>query len=168
MASNFFWKLSISGDEDKGLNSLVTFWGFDVSAPFVWAAKHVAHITVTTLNVINFDISLKPENVLGYANGNAVQVIWACTGLKQAYIFICIIALNHGPWRNKIWFIPLGLLIIYLFNIFRIACIAACVENHPDWFNLLHKYILKYAFYLVIFFIWVYWEEKIANKKSNQ
>lgn len=164
MLSNYFWKYNILGDEASGLNSIITFWGINISAPFIWMAKHVAHASETILQTLGYNVRLKPDNILGFANGNSVQIIWACTGLKQAYIFICIIAFNRGPWIKKLWFIPLGLLLVYLFNIFRIACITACIEHHPDWFHILHLYIFKYAFYALIFIIWVWWEEKLAGK----
>ncbi|MDD4993509.1 MAG: exosortase/archaeosortase family protein [Paludibacter sp.] len=167
MAANFFWKYNVLGDEDEGLNSLVTFWGIDITAPFVWMAKHVAFVTEFILRTIGFDIILKPDNVLGYSNGNGVQIIWACTGLKQSYIFLCIIAFNRGSWKKKIWYIPLGLLVVYTFNIFRIAFIAACMENHPDWFEFLHLYAFKYLFYGIIFLMWVLWEEKIIGMHNE-
>jgi exosortase/archaeosortase family protein len=167
MVANFFWKYNVLGDEDEGLNSLVTLWGIDITTPFVWMAKNVAIVTEFILKILKFDVILKPDNTLGYPNGNGVQIIWACTGLKQAYIFLCIIAFNRGSWKKKIWFIPLGLLVVYIFNIIRIAVIAACMENHPNWFELLHLYAFKYIFYGIIFLMWVLWEEKIGNRQPK-
>jgi exosortase/archaeosortase family protein len=167
MVANFFWKYNVMGDEDEGLNSLVAFWSINITPPFVWMAKHVAVVTETVLQTLGFNISLKPDNILGYPNGNGVQIIWACTGLKQAYIFCCIIAFNRGSWKKKIWFIPLGLLVVYLFNIFRIAVIAACMEFHPDWFKFLHLYLFKYIFYGIIFLMWVLWEEKVITTQMK-
>jgi len=167
MTANFFWKYNIHGDEDEGLNSQITFWGIDITFPFYYMTRHIALVTEFILKTVGFDIMLKYDNVLGYSNGNGVQVIWACTGLKQSYIFLCIIAFNRGAWKKKIWYIPLGLLVVYLFNIFRIAFIAACVENHPNWFELLHLYIFKYLFYGIIFLMWVFWEEKIIGNATK-
>lgn len=166
MVSNFFWKYNVIGDEDLGLKSLVTFWNINITPPFIWMAKHVAHVTEGILQILGFNISLKPDNVLSFPNGNGIQIIWACTGLKQAFIFTCIIAFSLGTWKKKIWFIPLGLLVIYLFNMFRIAFIAGCMENHPNWFEFLHLYAFKYIFYGLIFLIWVFWEEKIIEKPN--
>lgn len=166
LLSNFFWKYNVLGDEAKGLNSTITFWGLNITSPFVWTAKHVAWVSESILQLFGSGIYLKPDNILSYPNGNSVQIIWACTGLKQAYIFLCIIAFNRGPWIKKAWFIPLGLFVVYLFNIFRIAFIAGCIENHPDWFHFLHLYAFKYTFYGIIFLMWVFWEEKIVGKEN--
>ncbi len=164
MGSNFFWKYNIKGDEAFSLDSIVSLWGLDISAPFNWMAKHVAHLSVFVLNLLSSEVILKPGNIFQHSNGYSVQIVWACTGLKQMYIFFCIIAFYRGPWSKKLWFIPLGLLVIYLFNVFRIVFIIGAVEQHPNWFNFLHLYAFKYAFYLLIFLMWVLWEEKIAGK----
>lgn len=168
MLSNFFWKYDVIGDEANSIDSLVTFWGLNITAPFSWSALNVAHVTEAVLHFFGSKVVLLPTNSLRYPNGNAVLIIWACTGLKQAYIFFCIIAFNRGPWLKKLGYIPFGLAVVYLFNIFRITLIAACIENHPDWFNFLHLYFFKYLFYLIIFGMWVFWEEKIVETRKKE
>ena len=169
MLSNVFWKYDVLGDESERINSTVTFWGLNITAPFTFMALNVANVTKDFLHLFGSSVVLMPNNSLHYPNGNSVLVIWACTGLKQAYIFFCIIAFYRGPWIKKLWYIPLGLLVVYFFNLLRIATIAACIEFHPNWFNFLHLFFFKYLFYLLIFGMWVYWEEKIVSKphKSN-
>jgi exosortase/archaeosortase family protein len=167
MGTNLFWKYNVRGDESLSVDSLVTFWGLDISTPFTWMAHHVAHVTVSLLHLFGSKVVLEPSNILRHTNGNSVLIIWACTGIKQAYICFCILAFSRGPLRSKLWYIPLSLLAVYLFNIFRIAFIVACIENHPDWFHFLHLYALKYAFYGLIFLMWVFWEEKFVEKKKQ-
>lgn len=162
ICSNYFWKYNVLGDEASRIDSEVYFWGMNISAPFIWMAAHVTRLTQIILNFLGMGLSLVPTNILRHPNGNSVQVIWACTGLKQAYIFFCIIAFYRGPWTRKLWYIPLGLFVIYLFNLFRICFIIGVVGKHPDWFHFLHLYAFKYAFYLIIFLMWVWWEEKIS------
>jgi len=148
-------------------DSMVTFLGADISAPFTWMALHVARVTTFILHSFGSDVVLEPSNVLRYPNGNSVLVIWACTGIKQAYICFCILAFSRGPRIKKLWYIPLSLIGVYAFNIFRITFIVACIENHPGWFHFLHLYAFKYVFYGIIFLMWVYWEEKIIGMKKS-
>lgn len=168
MLSNFFWKYNVLGDENISIHSRVTFWGIDLSAPFAWMAEHVANVSKMILQFLGSTVEMRPDNILGYANGSAVQIIWACTGLKQAYICICILAFARGPWKKKMWYIPLSLLVVYIFNVFRITFIVFCIENHPNWFEFLHLYAFKYAFYGIIFLLWVYWEEKLAGLELKE
>jgi len=141
-------------------------FGLDISAPFIYMARHVAELCTWLLHFIGSNITLDASNTLRHENSVSVQIIWGCTGLKQAYIFFCIIAFSRGPWTKKLWFIPLGLIVVYIFNIFRITFIIAFIENHHNSFDLLHFYIFKYLFYLLIFAMWVYWEEIIVETKQ--
>ena len=161
MLSHFFWKFTVLGDETE---TVVTFFGMNLSAPFNLMADHVAKVTTRMLEIMGYSISLSADNVVRHDNNVAVHVVWACTGLKQAYIFVCIIAFYRGTLKNKLWFIPLGLLVVYLFNIFRIVAITALIKEHPEWFYILHEHVFKYLFYVIIFGMWVYWEEVVSKK----
>ncbi len=161
MLSHFFWKFTVLGDETE---TVVTFFGMNISAPFNLMADHVAKVTTRMLEIMGYSISLSADNVVRHDNNVAVHVVWACTGLKQAYIFVCIIAFYRGTLKNKLWFIPLGLLVVYLFNIFRIVAITALIKEHPEWFYILHEHVFKYLFYVIIFGMWIYWEEVVSNK----
>jgi exosortase/archaeosortase family protein len=162
--SNIFWKYNVLGDES---NTLVSFWGLNISAPFILMARHVAVTVSSILHLLGWNVVLDSTNFVRHENGNSVQIIWACTGLKQAYIYFCIITFSRGLWLKKLWYIPLGLLVVYLFNIFRITFIVACINQHPNWFEFLHLYFFKYLFYGIIFGMWVLWEEKIVEKRKK-
>ncbi len=165
MISNLLWKYNVIGDESYSLNSTVTLWGMNISAPFDWMARHVAYVSFSILHFFGSNAVLEPLNIFRYQNGHTIQIIWACSGLKQAYIFLCILTLSRGSWVKKLWFIPLGLIVVYMFNIFRIAFIVGYVEYHFSSFIFLHQYLFKYLFYGLIFGMWVLWEEKIEGKK---
>jgi len=167
MLSNFFWKYDVLGDESKSCDTMVSFWGLNISAPFVWMAHHVSGFSYDILHSLNSSVSIdRVNNVFRFPNNNCVQIIWACTGIKQAYICFCILAFARGPWKKKLWYIPLAILAVYVFNIFRITFIVTTMENHPDWFEFLHLYAFKYGFYGLIFLMWVLWEEKIAIRQK--
>lgn len=162
--SHFFWKFTVLGDES---DDVVTFFGMNISAIFNAMADHVAWIVYHILSCFGYDLKYDiAKNVLSHGNGIAVRIVWACTGLKQAYIFFCIIAFAAGPILKKMWYIPAGLVVVYLFNIFRIAAIVAIIKYHPQSFDFWHEQFFKYAFYGVIFLMWVLWEDKIRHKEQ--
>lgn len=161
ICAHFFWKFTVLGDDT---DTLITFLGLDISAPFNAMAAHVARASQFILSLANYDLELLQHNVLKYENGVAVRIVWSCTGIKQAYIFFCLIAFYKGNLKHKFWYIPLGLVVVYITNIFRISAIIALIQNNPQWFDLIHEHLFKYFFYLVLFGIWVLWEEKIKSK----
>lgn len=163
LGAHFFWKFTMLGDES---DLVVTFFGLDLSAGFNLMVNHVAKVVYDILSVLDYNVQLEGNNVIRHDNGVAVQIVWACTGFKQAYIFITIIAFYKGPLLKKMWFIPAGLIVVYLFNIFRILMIVASIRENPDSFEFLHEGLYKYLYYGVIFLMWVLWEEKIRGKVS--
>jgi exosortase/archaeosortase family protein len=165
MLSNLLWKYNIEGDESNSISSIVSLWGWDISAPFNFMAKNVANNCVYLLTWMGNVVTINDSNVIRHLNGNGVRIIWACSGIKQAYIFTCILLFSRGGWSRKIIYILGGLLVVYIFNLIRITFIAAAIQHHQDWFVFLHEYLTKYAFYAVIFAMWVFWEEKIALKQ---
>lgn len=163
LVAHFFWKFTMIGDES---DQVVTFLGIDLSVGFNLMVNHVARVVCDILSFMGYHIQLEGSNVLLHDNGVAVKIVWACTGLKQAYIFIAIIAFYKGPFLRKLWYIPAGLVIVYLFNIFRIMMIVASIRENPDSFEFLHEGLYKYMYYGIIFLMWVLWEEKIRGKET--
>lgn len=165
LAAHFFWKFTMNGDES---NNQVIFFGLDISQPFVFMSAHIAKVTDVALNFFGFKTTLFEGNILRYENKNAVCVAWSCTAIKQTFIFTVIMLLARGNWIKKLWYIPLGWIFIYLFNLLRIIVITAFIRNHPDWFDFLHEHLFKYLFYIMIFLVWMYWEEKMVENNPTK
>ena len=127
-------------------------------------ARHIAELTHKVVKFLGYETILLPGNVVKHTAGSlsSIQVVWGCSGIKQAYVFFCIIAFYKGPWKHKLWYIPMGLVLVYLFNNFRIIFIMAIMKNSPEQFDLWHEHIMKYAFYGLIFILWVIWNEKFV------
>lgn len=165
IVANFVWKLTIVGDE--GSNA-VTFFGCDISVPFIWMSAHIASAVQWLLHSIGYSVSLADDTLVSFGNGQRVRIIWACTGIKQTFIFCCILLCSRGAWRHKLWFVPMGIVACYAINILRIALLSMAVCDCPEWFPVLHDYVSKYAFYAIIFLMWVWWEECFNKPVGTQ
>ena len=148
LAANYFWKFTVLGDEG-GIQ--VTWLGLDITRPFDFMAHHIASIVYWLLSLTNDQVYFFEPNHIHFATGTGTRIVWSCTALKQSFIWIVIMLVARGSWKHKLWFIPLGLVCAYLFNILRITLIAMAIEHHPEWFELLHEYLFKYLFYGMLF-----------------
>jgi exosortase/archaeosortase family protein len=160
LVAHFFWKFTMLGDES---NEVVTFFGLDLSTGFNAMVVHLTEMVYKALVWLGYDVEIVGNNIIRHDNGAAVRIVWACTGYKQAYIFTAIILFYKGPFLRKLWYIPAGLVVVYLFNIFRMVMIIAAIRKNPDSFEFLHEGVYKYMFYGVIFLMWVLWEEKLRK-----
>ncbi|MDR3705010.1 MAG: exosortase/archaeosortase family protein [Paludibacteraceae bacterium] len=164
-ASNILWKLCIYGDDTD--TQVLLFNHVDISAPFNFMVIHITKVTRGALTLFGYHIHGHHLNDVCFLNENHITIVWGCTAIKQSFIFFCIMACTPGPWKHKLWYVPLGVFIAYLFNLIRIIAIAMVVEQHPEYFKFLHEQVFKYVFYGVIFLVWVVWEEKI-NLKTKE
>ncbi len=153
LAANWFWKLTVHGDEDT-VNAVVTWLGIDVSALFDWMTYHAANWAYWVVGLFRDTVSMPSKNVIAFMSGTSVAVIWGCSGIKQAFIWTCVMLTARGSWKHKTWFIPMGWILCDLLNIVRIAAIAMITEFHPELFELFHTWIFKYGFYTIMFLIW--------------
>jgi exosortase/archaeosortase family protein len=167
--ANYFWKFTMVGDED---GEMVTWFGIDVTAPFEYMVVRVAAAVYWLVDLVRDTAYMIGDRTIRFESGVGTIVIWGCSGLKQMFIWTCLILTvpatepAYKTWLHKLWFIPLGWLCCHGFNILRIALISLFIEFHPDWFQVLHDYIFKYAFYAMLFGLWVLFVEKIRPSSS--
>ena len=169
LVANYFWKWTMNGDE---FGEQVTWFGLDVTAPFEFMACHVASAVYWLLSLFRDTVYMPDEHTIRFASGVGTTIIWGCSGLKQSFIWLCLILTVRPIFKYSnsqilkfsiatLLYILLGWLCCYVFNILRIFLIALLIEHHPDWFEVLHNYIFKYLFYAMLFGLWVIFVEKI-------
>ncbi len=163
-AANYFWKFTMVGDEN---GDVVTWFGLDVTAPFEFMSCHIASVVYWLVSLVRDTAYMPDEQTIRFTSGSGSVIIWGCSGLKQMFIWTCLILTVRGGWKQKTWFIPLGWVCCHVFNILRIFLITLFIEFHPDWFHVLHDYIFKYAFYAMMFGLWVLFVEKIRPTASS-
>jgi len=161
--THFLWKLVVDGDLGS---QHIAILGKDMTPQFyslsIFTAKAVHWFVRLFPNTNDF---INHGTHLYFESGKFVlNIIWGCTAVKQLYIFIVIMAFYRGPWRKKLWYIPLGCVILWVYNIIRIASISYLTVGHPERFDFLHEGLFRYIYYGLIFLLWVIWEEKFVKK----
>jgi exosortase/archaeosortase family protein len=112
-----------------------------------------------------YDIVSVDETMYIYFPNQCIMYInESCSGLKQMLQFTLLMAFFPGPWKQKLWFIPLGVIIMHLTNVFRVFGLAIVMNNWPWHWDFSHDYIFRPIFYVVIFILWMVWVEKIKKK----
>lgn len=99
--------------------------------------------------------------------GGGVSVDGSCSGLKQMLQFALLILFLPGVWKHKTWFIPLGILLIHITNVFRVFGLCMVMWVDPSHFGLFHDYLFRPLFYVVIFGLWLIWTEVLRAPKST-
>ncbi len=141
-----------------------------------WLSTKVFVASIWVLDVFNVNVTSFDElsiggkvkfHVIHYAENNGyISVNRSCSGLKQFYQWFFLMLLYPGPWKHKLWFIPMGLVIIHIVNIFRIVSMTFVTMTIPQHWDFMHDYVLRPFFYVVMFFLWVWWNEKFYLKSK--
>lgn len=124
----------------------------------------------TILHVFGYDtqtsIQIGKPNVLVSLDGKSIIAVFeGCNGLNVMIIFVAFIV-SFGPLSKKtLWFIPLGLVAIHVFNLFRIIILFFIALSYPDYLYFLHKYFFTAFLYLVVFVFWYVW---VINMQPNK
>ncbi len=132
-----------------------------------WMANGVFRQSIWFVqHVLGIELSIVQESNSMYFNNESYMFInRSCSGLKQIMQFVILMMVFPGPWKRKLWFIPLGVFIVHLTNLFRIIGLSVVLVTTPDNWQLSHDYIFRPFFYVVIFFLWVWWVDKISKRK---
>jgi len=95
---------------------------------------------------------LMRENETGVIN-----VFEGCNGINVMIVFVAFMIAFWGPIKRMIWFVPLGLLVIHLFNLLRIMLLYHAAQFNTHYFYYIHKYFFTAALYLVVIGLWIIW-----------
>ncbi len=103
------------------------------------------------LNAVTNDRNVRMVDYLG------VTVVDGCNGLAALGLFAGFVLAYPGTWRRRLWFIPFGLLVVFLANVIRVGSLAYFQQAWPAAFDLIHNVGVSTFFYLVVFGLWIVW-----------
>ena len=130
-----------------------------------WLSLQVFHISYwINTSILGLEVDVEPPVTMWFSQGMGYIIVNnSCSGLKQAYQVTALFILFPGPWKHKSWFIPMGWVIMFLTNVFRIVVLSLVLVWRPEYWNFSHDWILRPFFYVVIFALWVWWVERFGG-----
>ena len=116
---------------------------------------------------VKFTVS---NHTLYFQNGTYIGVSYGCSGLKLVLQWLVLMVLYPGPWKKKLWYIPMGIVVVHLTNLFRMTGLSIILIKFQNqaYFNFSHDYIFRPLFYVMIFSMWVIWVEYIYHGKKKR
>jgi len=100
-------------------------------------------------------------------NKGGVYLDRGCLGRNLMLLYAGFILVFPGKITSKIWYIPLGLAVIYLLNIIRISALVYIDLCCPQYLDVNHDFIFKYTTYFFIFILWVIWIRKYSAVRNK-
>lgn len=114
------------------------------------------------LELLGYAVFTGAERIIGIDGTGGLWIGDNCNGLSLFAIFSGFIIAYPGNWKKKLWYIPLGVLLIELLNILRVVGLAILDTYSRKWTEFNHTYTFNILIYGFIFLLWMHWTNKIA------
>lgn len=150
---------------------------YNIVMPRFAIDDHVIGHQVKTSGSVLEELGYKME--YAYSGGKATQdMLWitgsqeslqvekACDSVDLMGLFAVFVLAYPGRWRNRLWYIPAGMLLIHILNIARICALVVIEFNRPDLLEFNHKYTFTGVMYLCIFSMWYLWVKYFSHPKQ--
>ncbi len=123
-----------------------------------WMSEHIFRI----------DVIYNSRNILQEGRAG-IFLADHCIGVAAAIVFTIFIVIYQGSWKNKIWFIPMGIYLIFLINSVRLAALVYVQKYYSAaFFQLAHTEVFLVMIYGLIFLLIVWWVEIFATLREKK
>jgi len=136
----------------------------------------------TTLDMMVIDSTLwLSEGILEgmghttFVDGRLIRIagtsgLWVgdnCNAISLFALFTGFIVSFPGQIKSKLWFIPLGIFIIFLVNALRVVFLAVIDTYSRKWTEFNHTYTFTILIYALIFGMWMFWVNRYSFYKKT-
>jgi exosortase family protein XrtF len=151
---------------------LNVIYGFYLDASKGEADFMTQWVTEQTADIIDLyedNITTGPKedlrSIFIFKESRAVLSVYeGCNGLNVMVIFVAFLFAYGNLGKRMLWFVPLGLLVIHLFNLLRILLLFHVTISMPDFLYFSHKYLFTAFIYIAVFGMWALWIFKVNEK----
>lgn len=129
--------------------------------------QFVADQTVTVISWVDANVLQRPN--LREASANIIfhdlfiaRIVEGCNALSVMILFVAFLISFSGTFKNTLIFGIVGILLIHVFNIIRIALLVIAIYYYPESTTLLHDIIFPLFIYGIVFMLWILWINKFS------
>ena len=138
------------------------------------AKNQIDSITKSVANQTEFVLKIFNQNIqtidntdeasvrLVLNNVYVARVVEGCNAVSVILLFVSFIVAFSTTFKRTFLFIFVGILIIHILNIARIALLTWALYHYPNQQKLLHDIIFPLFIYGVVFVLWLVWLHKFS------
>lgn len=153
------------------LKALVLFIGWQVLYYAYLLPNGALNDFLSTLVVQGTDIGLRLLGFDTYYQGHyiymddqaVVLVNNGCNGLELFVLYMGFLICFPGSWKYKAFFIPAGVLVVFILNILRNIALVLNYRFFETTFDFNHKYTYVFIVYVVVFAMWRFWLNRYSS-----
>ena len=128
--------------------------------------QHLVDSTSAVLKLLGYT-TFHYSDAVGVDGTHGVLIGVPCNGIELFALFTGFIVIFPGKLKWKLFFIPIGILIIHFLNIIRLVSLALVVLYSPNSLEFNHKYTFTIIVYAAVFLMWYIWIKKFSISEKN-
>ncbi len=112
---------------------------------------------------------LEPSYKVIYNSKYIARIVEGCNAVSVIILFAAFIFSFSNRFIATFLYLFLGSIVIFIFNIFRIALLTAWLYKYPEYGAFLHDILFPLVIYGLVFVLWIVWVIKFsvyAKKKK--
>jgi exosortase family protein XrtF len=124
------------------------------------------------LKLLGFTVyqSMEDRNLqlIGIDGSHPIWIGSPCNALTLFMFFALFVIAFPGNIKKKLWFIPLGIVIIHFTNVLRVVALITINYYAPQYIEFNHTYTFTILVYSIIFLLWMWWvNSSLKELKAN-
>lgn len=145
---------------------------YDVSPYPDFITSLVARQSESIIGVTGYDAQLSPHpnepSMKMIINGKYIgRIIEGCNAISVIILFVSFIIAFAGKWKTTVLYLFSGSVLIYTFNLIRIAILSIGLYEYPEKEELLHSIIFPIIIYGIVFLLWMFWVNKFKTLNAK-
>jgi exosortase family protein XrtF len=128
----------------------------------------------STLNISELFLETLGHNT--FIEGRIIRIagtsgLWvgdSCNAISLFALFTGFIISFPGQVKSKLWYVPLGIMLIFFLNCIRMTVLAILDIYSRDWTKFNHTYTFTIIIYGFIFLMWMFWVNRYSFIKKNK
>jgi exosortase/archaeosortase family protein len=127
----------------------------------------LGYLSYALLSLSGYDM-VHYKRVITIEGARGIYIADSYLGITPMVIFSGLVLLYGNNRKDKWWFILLGIVAIFIVNVFRVTTLALIQYHYNSAFNPVHEYLYMAVTYGFVFLMVIWWLNKWADKKSTQ
>ena len=105
----------------------------------------------------------EPSVKMIYHAKYVARIIEGCNAISVMILFASFVFAFSAQWKKTVVYILLGIFIIHVLNIFRIAILSFSLFYFAEYEEILHGTLFPLFIYGVVFVLWILWVTKFSG-----
>jgi exosortase family protein XrtF len=132
----------------------------------------VAEQTKIILEAFNYIVQLRPSTfdssvIVSVNLVSVVRIVEGCNAISVMILFVAFVLAFSNGFLKTFSFILVGLLIIHILNVSRIALLTIGIMKYPEYEHLLHGTVFPLVIYGTVFLLWIIWVTKFTKNVTK-